>query len=217
MTGRLGPSAMVAAVFALHPLRVESVAWISERRDVLSGLFFVLALWAYVQLCPSPRHTWASTLRCACSCLGLLAKPMLVTLPLLLLLLDYWPLERISGRRVPPASGYPAGDARDEGALREAVETPNDGGTQVNVPCETHLGRLPDRRVRGAWDAREEGALCEAVETTSDGGTQVNVPCETHQLPTASLPAPCRLGTDYLSAACWSRRYRCWQSRWPLL
>ena len=94
MTGRLWPSAMVAAVFAIHPLRVESVAWISERRDVLSGLFFVGTIWAYVRYVRQPQSTGRYVLVCVVFALGLLAKPMLVTLPIVLLLLDYWPLGR---------------------------------------------------------------------------------------------------------------------------
>ena len=94
MTGRLWPSALVAALFAIHPLRVESVAWISERKDVLSGLFFVLTLGAYVRYVRGPRRP-ADMRPSACfTFLGLLAKPMLVTLPMVLLLLDYWPLRR---------------------------------------------------------------------------------------------------------------------------
>ncbi len=87
------PSALAAAVFALHPLHVESVAWIAERKDVLSGFFFMLILYAYAGYAAK-----RSRLRLAgiaiLYVLGLLAKPMLVTLPFLLLLLDYWPLER---------------------------------------------------------------------------------------------------------------------------
>ena len=87
------PSAFVAAVFAVHPLHVESVAWIAERRDVLSGLFFVLTLGAYSFYVdrPSLSRYLAVALLLA---LGLMAKSMLVTLPALLLLLDIWPLER---------------------------------------------------------------------------------------------------------------------------
>ncbi len=131
MTGALWRSAFVAAVFAIHPLRAESVAWISERKDVLSGLFFMLTLWAYVRYeevqspeskvqCPksnaqSPEssetlHAPRCTLNAprlplhapgfyalslfffAC---GLMSKPMVVTLPFVLLLLDYWPLRRL--------------------------------------------------------------------------------------------------------------------------
>jgi Flp pilus assembly protein TadD len=93
MTGALWRSAFVAAVFAIHPLRVESVAWVAERKDVLSALFFMLTLSAYVHYARQPsvrRYLWIVLL----FALGLMAKPMLVTLPLLLLLLDYWPLAR---------------------------------------------------------------------------------------------------------------------------
>src|SRR5437016_5077570 len=93
MTGAVWRSAFVAAVFAIHPLRVESVAWIAERKDVLSGVFFMLTLGAYIRYVrkPSRRRYVVVGLLFA---LGLMAKPMLVTLPLVLLLLDYWPLER---------------------------------------------------------------------------------------------------------------------------
>jgi tetratricopeptide (TPR) repeat protein len=132
MTGSRWPSTVVAAVFAIHPLRVESVAWIAERKDVLSGLFFVLTLWAYAGYArhargphadpvpkgegtnphhsplpggegtnphPSPlpegeRTWWRYALVVVFFVLGLMCKPMLVTLPLVLLLLDYWPLRR---------------------------------------------------------------------------------------------------------------------------
>ncbi len=94
MTGDLWPSAFTAALFALHPLRVESVAWIAERKDVLSGLFFLLTLAAYLGYVRSP-FSWTRYLTVvALFALGLMAKPMLVTLPFLLLLLDYWPLCR---------------------------------------------------------------------------------------------------------------------------
>jgi tetratricopeptide (TPR) repeat protein len=94
MTGRLWPSALVAALFAIHPLRVQSVAWISERKDVLSGLFFVLAISAYVRYVRAPPAIGRYAVVCLFYVLGLLAKPMLVTLPMVLLLLDYWPLRR---------------------------------------------------------------------------------------------------------------------------
>jgi tetratricopeptide (TPR) repeat protein len=93
MTGALWRSAFVAAVFAIHPLRVESVAWIAERKDVLSGVFFMLTLGAYLRYVrePSgPRYLVVALL----FALGLMSKPMLVTLPLVLFLLDYWPLDR---------------------------------------------------------------------------------------------------------------------------
>jgi protein O-mannosyl-transferase len=96
MSGILWPSAFVAAVFAIHPLRVESVAWVAERKDVLSGLFFMLTLGAYVCYSRGPfllGRYLAAVVLFAC---GLLSKSMLVTLPFVLLLLDYWPLQRIS-------------------------------------------------------------------------------------------------------------------------
>ena len=128
MTGALWRSAFVAAVFAIHPLRAESVAWVSERKDVLSGLFFMLTLWAYTRYAEksegsnqwsvtshqasttpaagnSPRTTDHGTLitdhrslfyllSLFFFTLGLMSKPMLVTLPVVLLLLDFWPLGR---------------------------------------------------------------------------------------------------------------------------
>ena len=124
MTGALWRSALVAALFALHPIHVESVAWISERKDVLSTFFGLLTLWAYVRYVEqskvqSPKSKAAggpaahlasrfpfhvsrfyllSLLLFACS---LMSKPMLVTLPFLLLLFDYWPLNRFQKTQVP--------------------------------------------------------------------------------------------------------------------
>jgi protein O-mannosyl-transferase len=92
-TGAAGASAFVAALFAVHPLHVESVAWITERKDVLSTLFGLLALWAYAAYVRQP--TWNRYLVVALFfAFSLMAKPMLVTLPFLLLLLDVWPLRR---------------------------------------------------------------------------------------------------------------------------
>jgi protein O-mannosyl-transferase len=95
MTGFLWRSAFVAAVFAVHPLRAESVAWVAERKDVLSGLFFMLTLWAYVGYTRHPVSLVRYLTVAALFTLGLMAKPMLVTLPFVLLLLDYWPLGRM--------------------------------------------------------------------------------------------------------------------------
>jgi tetratricopeptide (TPR) repeat protein len=93
ITARLWSSAFVAAIFAIHPLHVESVAWVSERKDVLSGLFFVLTLLAYFYYTRKPNIGRYLTMSILFGC-GLMAKPMLVTIPIILLLLDYWPLER---------------------------------------------------------------------------------------------------------------------------
>ena len=115
MTSALWRSAFVAAVFAIHPLHVESVAWISERKDVLSALFFMLTLMAYVRYAQkqesagrkalpflfSPSY-WLTLLLFG---LGLMSKPMLVTLPFLMLLLDYWPLRRFAFHDLSSAKG----------------------------------------------------------------------------------------------------------------
>ena len=95
MTAALWPSAWVAAVFAIHPLRVESVAWVAERKDVLSAFCFMLTLWFYARYVERPASWGRYFLVLAAFALGLTAKPMLVTLPFVLLLLDYWPLRRM--------------------------------------------------------------------------------------------------------------------------
>jgi tetratricopeptide (TPR) repeat protein len=97
MTSAIWPSAFVAALFAIHPMHVESVVWVSERKDVLSTLFWLLTMLAYVRYVEKPsigRYVTAIIF----FALGLMAKPMLVTLPFVLILLDYWPLNRIYNR-----------------------------------------------------------------------------------------------------------------------
>ena len=94
MLGSVGKSAFVAGLFALHPLHVESVAWVAERKDVLSALFWILTMGAYVLYAERPsRGRYIAVI--ALFALGLMAKPMLITLPIVLLLLDYWPLGRM--------------------------------------------------------------------------------------------------------------------------
>ena len=97
MTGGLWQSAFLSLVFAIHPLNVESVAWISERKNVLSTLFFIMTLLAYIQYARQPA-VWRYLLTIGLLILGLLSKPMLVTLPCVLLLLDYWPLDRFKSK-----------------------------------------------------------------------------------------------------------------------
>ena len=99
LTGAVWRSGIVAALFCLHPLHVESVAWVSERKDVLSGLFFGLTLWAYAGYARRPFSWPRYAAVVVLFALGLLCKPMLVTLPFVLLLLDYWPLGRMEGGR----------------------------------------------------------------------------------------------------------------------
>ncbi len=112
MTGSTAASAFVAAIFAVHPLHVESVAWVSQRKDVLCGLFWMLGLHAYVSWVRRPHAARYGVLM-LWLVLGLLSKPMMVTFPFVLLLLDYWPLARLR-----PAPGRRRPDAR---ALRRAL------------------------------------------------------------------------------------------------
>ena len=100
MTNGFWRSVFVAAFFALHPLHVESVAWISERKDVLSTFFLLLTIWAYVHYAIRPSVLRYLAVMILLS-LGLLAKPMLVTCPILLMLIDCWPLNRIEGKVFP--------------------------------------------------------------------------------------------------------------------
>src|SRR5437667_8833773 len=93
MTGADWKSAIVAALFAVHPLHVESIAWVSERKDVLSAVFFLLMLAAYVRYARAPSVTRYLTVAVLFAA-GLMSKPMLVSAPIVLLLLDYWPLRR---------------------------------------------------------------------------------------------------------------------------
>jgi len=93
MTGKVWESAFVSFVFALHPLHVESVAWVSERKDVLSAFFWFLTTWLYLDYVDRPNLR-RYLLSLGAFCLGLMSKQMLVTLPFVLLLLDYWPLKR---------------------------------------------------------------------------------------------------------------------------
>ncbi|WP_414660572.1 tetratricopeptide repeat protein [Horticoccus sp. 23ND18S-11] len=122
LTGALWTSALFAALFAWHPLRVESVAWVAERKDVLSGFFWFATLWAYGIYAArrqrgerGARTRWPYAIALLACALGLIAKPMLVTLPCVLLLLDFWPL-----RRWVPAAN-PAGLPR-ESVSRLVVE-----------------------------------------------------------------------------------------------
>jgi protein O-mannosyl-transferase len=98
LTGRFWSSAFVTALFAIHPLRVESVAWIAERKDVLSAVFFFLTLGAYLRYARVRSFGRYLTMSILFAC-GLMSKPMMVTTPVVLLLLDYWPLKRIADRK----------------------------------------------------------------------------------------------------------------------
>ena len=110
VTGAVWRSALVAALFALHPLHVESVAWVAERKDVLSAFFGLLTLWRYARYAECKMQTDAKSelpgtgLASRLFALGLMSKPMLVTWPFVMLLLDFWPLNRID----PNAIGWSA-------------------------------------------------------------------------------------------------------------
>lgn len=120
MTGSLWPSAFVAAAFALHPMHVESVAWIAQRKDLLSTFFLLLALLAYTAYVKrSSIYGYLAAL--AMFAMGLMAKPMLVTLPFLLLLLDYWPLNRFEAPQRPNKSGRASRKSAPAGHRRATV------------------------------------------------------------------------------------------------
>ena len=116
LTGFLGRSMLVALLFAVHPLHVESVAWIAERKDTLSTLCWLLALWSYLGYAKTPSLKRYLPV-VAFFCLGLMAKQMLVTLPLTLLLIDFWPMQRL----VPHAGGEDAGGIGVKRLLLEKV------------------------------------------------------------------------------------------------
>lgn len=107
MTGQAGRSAVLAALFAVHPLQVESVAWVAERKNVLSTLFWMLTLLAYVRYAVKPSLARYGLVLLPYA-LGLMSKPMLVTVPCLLLLLDWWPLRRFSFSPQPAGRAQPA-------------------------------------------------------------------------------------------------------------
>ncbi|MEJ2092422.1 MAG: tetratricopeptide repeat protein [Syntrophobacterales bacterium] len=118
VTQALWPSALVAALFALHPLHVESVAWVSERKDVLSAFFWIATMWAYAEYTFVPT-IWRYLAVFVLFALGLMAKPMLVTLPFVLLLLDYWPLRRIKG--LAPVPAYSRADTPPPGPAKQSA------------------------------------------------------------------------------------------------
>jgi tetratricopeptide (TPR) repeat protein len=99
MTGQLGPSVFVAALFAVHPINVESVAWVAERKNVLSTFFWMLTLLSYAAYAQKPSRVRYSLTLVTFAC-GLMVKPALITMPFIFLLLDFWPLRRM---RIPPA------------------------------------------------------------------------------------------------------------------
>ena len=155
LTGAWWRSVVVAAVFAVHPLRVESVAWIAERKDVLSLLFFLLTLLAYARWAERPRPR-RYLLVFTALLLGLWSKPMLITLPFVLVLIDVWPLGRLAtgrkaARSAPPAGARPVtaparpwwGLLAEKWALLILIAVV----TAVTYNIQSHAGALPDAEV----------------------------------------------------------------------
>lgn len=140
VTGATGRSLFVAALFALHPLNVESVAWVAERKNVLSTLFFLLALGAYGWYARSPNLKRYVAL-VVLFVLGLAAKPMVITLPFVLLLLDFWPLKRIQGwSQSPPPNRQ--GARREKEEFNRLTAEPDFSFTQASF-SHLVLEKLP--------------------------------------------------------------------------
>ena len=129
VTGAFWRSALVAAIFAIHPLRAESVAWVAERKDVLSALFFMLTLGAHARYARQPGLGRYLTTTALLAC-GLLSKPMLVTVPFALLLLDYWPLGR-SPRKT------------EDGSRKFATANPSFGGSEGERWLRLAVEKIP--------------------------------------------------------------------------
>jgi tetratricopeptide (TPR) repeat protein len=143
MTNALWRSAAVAALFAWHPLHVESVAWVAERKDVLCAFFWMLTLWLYVRHAARPsiaRYLFALGSFVLC----LMAKPMGVTLPFVLLLLDYWPLKRVTAQEAPTAK----------------LQTPEKLQTSSPQAREVQVLELGSWSFSGAWKLVLEALKC---------------------------------------------------------
>jgi len=153
MTGSFWRSALAAALFALHPLRVESVAWAAERKDVLSGFFWMLTIWAYGHYVQRPGAARYMVVFLGLAA-GLLAKPMLVTLPFVLLLLDYWPLNRL---RTAPVSSAPSGTMEAKPAKASTIK----GLILEKIPLLALVGFLS----LAAFKAQSAGGTMAGTET----------------------------------------------------
>jgi tetratricopeptide (TPR) repeat protein len=154
MTGAIWKSAFVAALFALHPLHVESVAWIAERKDVLSAFFWMLTLCLYVYYTEKPViRRYLPVL--FCFVLALMSKSMVVTLPVVMLLLDYWPLDRLLSRKIvtnmPEVMSVPTNQGKKKNKLKqEALKK------KISPP---RVQKLSEPRIAGIiplWQLREK-------------------------------------------------------------
>jgi tetratricopeptide (TPR) repeat protein len=223
MTGRFWPSALVAALFAVHPLRAESVAWVTERKDVLSGLFFMLTIGAYVRYARK-REAWRGergegagrrnfpflTLQSplfgylavmGLFALGLMAKPMLVTLPFVLLLLDYWPLERMNATK--PRSSIAPSLARSP--IAPSAAAPFAVAARARSPIAAFWGaRSP---IAALWRLLVEKIPLLAMAAVACGLT---LWAERDLiLPAANLPFYWRIGNVLVSYAAYLRQLVC--------
>jgi tetratricopeptide (TPR) repeat protein len=141
VTDAIGRSVLVAALFALHPLNVESVAWVAERKNVLSTLFFLLALGAYGWYARRPNLKRYAALA-VLFVLGLASKPMVITLPFVLLLLDFWPLKRIEGWDQPSPPNRQTRKKKEKQSLKSLVLEPDVSYTQESF-SQLILEKLP--------------------------------------------------------------------------
>ena len=159
MTREDGPSAFVAALFAVHPLHVESVAWLAERKDVLSSFFLLVTIWTYVRYVERPG-TGRYLAVAGAYALALMSKPMVVTLPFALLLLDVWPLRRL-GKAEDPAfrsESRPSGLPGREGAA--AGDGAGDERGDVRRPEAGWGGRRPVGAVPAVADQERAHRIC---------------------------------------------------------
>ncbi len=177
MTGYRWRSALVAACFAVHPLHVESVAWIAERKDVLSGFFWMLTLLAYAHYVRQPS-VMRYLLVLLAFALGLASKPMVVTLPFVLLLLDYWPLGRLRRSRL-PSETWNASGGPNSGQEFQKHLTPVLGGEALRVrgpklPRRTPsppspLPGVPGRGEKSATASERQSGAAPVMPRPADG------------------------------------------------
>jgi Flp pilus assembly protein TadD len=155
MTGMLWRSAFVAAIFALHPLHVESVAWIAERKDVLSAFFWMLTLCLYVYYTEKP--VIGRYLLVLFSFAGaLMSKPMVITLPVVMILLDYWPLDRLKSRKIAAKIPEVATAAADKGKKKNKAKKES---LRENISV-SRVQKLSEPKIWGIiplWQLREKG------------------------------------------------------------
>jgi protein O-mannosyl-transferase len=154
MTGAVWKSAFVAAFFALHPLHVESVAWIAERKDVLSAFFFVLTLYCYVYYTEKPDVKKYLLVLSFFIC-ALMSKPMVVTLPVVMILLDYWPLGRLPSQNIVNSSNHLKPDYTQEGKRKRKNQKEN----QTDNAFSSNKQKLPENKIMGIvplWQIKEK-------------------------------------------------------------